>query len=438
MLAQVKARLARKYVALQMVVLLLWLGVEATGLGPGLLAALTDAEGWHLRDVLGAPAPPGPIRLDYEERRAAVARLERAFGGQVPQHIELAEMGWHYELAPGALCAWQRRQNIAFDRRACNRLTKATPIFAQLLQAMHPRTQHLYWEEAAAKGGGSVRIAFFVGIAGKPQILIDLSRVSSATWDLGQGVTMKAAHGGGTGATEIPLGAALSGGVHIIEDPGSFQRREPCDKVGCLARLILYGIAADDTRDSMGRPARKVIADMALTPALERRFAFFAALLDAPTATAPVARVETKFKVESFAVTELQLVPLQRKLDAALGAGSFERARFAAIGYYVAFGKVLGLALDGSHYLIWDGGPPHPSLGTDRFVFCWNTGGQRTPISDVRRADGLYALPVAPSRATGTDLSLTVHKAIDADGRPWSEFEDMASLFATLGGRAGR
>ena len=109
MLAWAQDLLRRKYLLLQFLALLVWLVIEISGYGFGLLSSLlhrhlTNADGFHVSDLLNGAPPPGPVRLSRAERDAVNARVTAAFDGNSPKHDELAGLRWMYELKSGALC----------------------------------------------------------------------------------------------------------------------------------------------------------------------------------------------------------------------------------------------------------------------------------------------------------------------------------------------
>jgi hypothetical protein len=444
MLARIGTALLRGYIGWQIFALVIWIGVEIAGYGFGVLDALlrrplTNVEGSRPLDWLTGGAPPGPERLSRADHKAVTDRLAAAFPGAVPQHKELTGMRAFYTLKRGSHCDWRHGANIANDQD-CNKLANADLFFVALLQNMHPKTQHLFWREIPTKSGGHIQVAYFAGLKGKPQILIDFSRMNSTGWDLSHGFQALVHHGGGTGATDVALGTPLDlgkGRVYLIDDPGAFQRRTPgCDKPHCFARFHLYAFPGDTT-DSMGRPVRNNLADLALDTDLEQRFKFQAVLLGQPVpVAAPVAKLETKYKVTDFAVTNFQLVHVKRNFDVAMGSGAYERAVFAPVGYHVAFGTVFGVRLDGKLYTVFQPAISHAGLGTDRFVFKVINGRDNTVIDGVKSADDVHVLPYPGSAAPKSGSRLTINKASAPGGRPdgrdWSEFENLDSLFAAL------
>lgn len=414
----------RRYGLLQFVAITFWLILEIAGYGTGALQALfhrplTNTGGWRFNDLIAGAPPQGPIRLSKSERDAQGQRIATAFGANVPKHDTLPELRFLYQPKSG-LCDW-RAVNVAGDAMKCNDLKSATPLFLALLRHTHPKTETLILREVAGYKGDQVTVAFFVGANGKPQILIDLSRVSSTTWDMGKGFVLKAY--GGKGLSEIPLGMPVDGErLYVVADPGAMPRRDPsCASAGCSARLLLYGYAPGTT-DSLGRPVTRNLADIVLDEPLEQRFKLFAAVRG-ENGPAPVATLDTSYQPKSFAVTQFEMVHLRSKLDGVMGDGATDRALFSPIGYHVAFGTVYAFALDGRLHLIWDGGTPHRSLGTDAFVF--RLAGKT--ISPLGNARGLYVLPLS-----STPAKLTVQKAIEPNSKPWSEFDDFLSLIRPI------
>jgi hypothetical protein len=104
---------------------------------------------------------------------------------------------------------------------------------------------------------------------------------------------------------------------------------------------------------------------------------------------------------------------------------------FSPFGFHVAFGSVYGILLDGRLYTIWDGGAPHASLGTDKFVFHIRAARKLTEITGVRSSRGVHIIPF-PVGATTGQVTLTVHKFIEQQGEPWSEFSDFEAVFTRL------
>ncbi len=422
--------LQRYFVALQIIAVLFWLGLELAGYGFGLLDGLlqrrlTNAETPRGIGGLVSRAPPGPVRLTRGEREALRSRLAATFGASPPKHTTLSDLRWMYELKSGSLCDW-RGSNVASDAVECNRLTRTTPFFQALLAAMHPKTEMLMLEEITGRKGDQVLAAFFLGSNGKPQILFDLSRVDTRHWDAAKGFKLKAYHGGGL--SEIALGEPINrdARVYRIDDPGKLaRRRADCHQVHCMAVLLLYGHDHQGYRNTEGVLATDNLADIAITADLERRFDLFAAALGtgmpAPAVVAPV-----PYRIERFGVTKFETVKLERKLLALLGADAASRVLYSPYGYDVAFGRVFGIMLDGSFYALWDGGPGYASLGTDRMVFDVIESGKRRRLDNVRSAGGVYLLPHSGP------APIEVRKFIAQDGEPWSSFAGFDELFAPL------
>lgn len=420
----------RSYLLLQGVAIMVWLGLELAGYGFGLLDGvlgrrLTNAEAPRGIGGLLSRAPPGPVRLTRGEREALDSRMSAAFGSKPPRHTALSELRSMYDVKSGSLCDW-RGSNVASDTAECNRLTRTTPFFQALLEAMHPKTETLMLEEITGHKGDKVRIAFFLGTDGKPRILFDLSRINTGKWDPAKGFKLKAYHGGGL--SEIALGEPIDrdGRVFRIDDLGRLtRRRAECAQAHCMALLLLYGYDYQGYRNTEGQLSTSNLADISITPDLERRFDFFAVALGTamptPTTVAPV-----PYKIERFGVTRFETVHLERELAALLGVDAGKRVLYSPYGYDVAFGRVFGIAIDGMHYAVWDGGPGYASLGTDRLVFDVIAGGKRRRLDNVRSAGGVYLLPYSGP------AGIEVRKFIAQDGKPWSSFESFTELFAPL------
>lgn len=438
-MAKLLALLKNKYFGLQLFALCLWLGFEIAGYGTGVLSYLvrrdvTDADGWHISNLWHGAPPPGPIRLTKEERAAVVSRVSAAFNGSPPKHSTLSDLRFLYQ-PRGGLCDW-RGANVASDPKECNSIKQAHPLFAALIAAMHPKTEILQWEEVSSGRGDRVLIAFFIGVSGKPQMLVDLSAVRGDHWDIDKGFVLKAYHG--KGLTTLTLGTefgAAGSRMYLVDDPHTFPRRDPaCAANACLARLLVYGYDRSNTRDSLGKPVLQNIADVVITEVLEQRHRLLAAVMGTPGTGASVVAVSTPVDAwtnDKFGVTKFQTIHLQRKLDAILGAGATERGMFSPFGYRVAFGSVYGFSLDGAHYVIWDGGTPHRSLGTDRMLFRIVERGTVREVKDVRGTEGVHVLAL-PSAWRSKGLQLNVHKAAQPDGKPWSWFSEFSEVFEPL------
>jgi hypothetical protein len=432
MLHTVVEFLRRRYVLLQCIAALFWLTLDVMGLGFGVIDGLlrrplTSAEG---RGAIFGSAPPGPVRLTRSERAIVQQRLSAAFNGSVPKYITLSDLKSHYTLKPHSLCDW-RGANVASDPTECNQLGSATPFFQALLVSMHPRVEILMQEELRNSKGDTVTLAFIVGPAGKPQILFDLSRVNTGTWDVSKGFVLKAYHG--NGLTDLTLGKPLGFGRHLylIDDPGKMQRRRGmCAEPPCPAELLLYGFDYSGGRNSNGQLASSNLVDIAITNDLEKRFDLFAALLGS-SVTLPPALPPEPFKVERFAVTKFNTMQLGRKIDGLFGPGAATRVLYSPVGYHVAFGTVYGIAIDGKLYTLWDGGSGYASLGTDRFVFDVIDGGKVTRLEGVASQAGVYALPYSGS-VRGTKPKLEVRKFTAQGDAPWSSFENFAEVFGSL------
>jgi hypothetical protein len=427
--------LRRRFILFQILALLFWLGLELAGYGFGALDGLmqrrlTNAD----QSTIGtwiAGAPPGPVRLSRAERSDVEARIKQIFGVDPPKHVRLSELEWMYELKPGSFCRW-RGSNVETDPKECNRLARTVPIFQALLEAMHPKTETLMLEEVTGFKSDKITVAFFVGRSGKGKILFDLSRVSTSNWDYGKGFKLKAYHAGGL--TDLPLGKAQSvgSGLFLIDDPGPLGPRPgACGKSLCPSLLLLYGHDFQGYRNSEGQLSTHNLATIEIGAHLQRRYDLYAALMG--KANAPVAAVlpQEAYKQTRFAVTQFQTKHLERAIEALFGAGAKDRVVYAPSGYDVAFARVSAIRHEGKLFLLWDGGTPYSSLGTDRFVFDVIETGKRRRLDGVTASGGVHLIPFA---ALGTDTKrrLEVRKFIEQGGKVWSEVSEIDALVAPL------
>ena len=427
--------LRRRYIAFQMVAVAIWLALELSGYGFGVLDGifrrpLTNADRSGIGNLLSGAPPPGPVRLSRAERSALQQRLTASFAGAPPKHVQLSELKSMYVLKPGSWCDW-RGSNVASDPKECNQLKATTPLFQALLASMHPKTEALMLEELRGHKGDAITIAFFLGRSGKPQILFDLSRVSGEKWNHAKGYTLKAYHGGGL--TELSLGKELSSGdrLFLIDDPGRLQRRRGmCGEATCPALLLIYGVDHQGYRDTEGKLATQNLVDITIGGDLERRFDLFATLIGQKVTVPPVLP-PVSFQPERFGVTKFETVHLDRKMDALFGAGAASRVIYSPVAYRVAFGTVLGITLDGKHYTLWNGGTGYASLGTDRFVFDIVENGKTRRLDGVKGSGGVYALPYSGTAAS-VNARLEVRKFTDQSGKPWSDFSDFGAVFEPL------
>ncbi len=427
--------LRRRYVGLQMLAVFIWFGLELSGYGFGVLDGmfrrpLTNADKSGLGNLLAGAPPPGPIRLSRTERAALHERMTKLFAGTPPKHVQLTELKHMFVLKSGSWCDW-RGSNVASDPKECNQLKEATPLFQALLASMNPKTEGLMLEEVKGFKGDMIIVAFFLGRSGKPQILLDLSRVSGDKWNHAKGYTLKAYHG--TSLTELPLGKEVSGGnrIFLIDDPGRLAPRPGnCGAAPCPALLLLYGFDHQGYRDTEGRLSTANLATIQIGTDLDKRFAFFAALMDQQIKV-PIALPPEPYKQERFGVTKFETVHLDRKIDGIFGAGASARAIYSPFAYRVAFGTVLGITLDGKLYTLWNGGPGYASLGTDRFVFDVIENGKARRLDDVKSNAGVYALPYSGS-ASSANARLEVRKFTAQSDKAWSDFSDFPTIFAPL------
>lgn len=427
--------LRRRYLILQALALVLWLVLDIAGYGFGFIDALlrrpmTNADAGGISTLFGNSPPAGPVRLSRNDRTALQQRLRTKFGETPPKHVQLADLKSMYSLKQRSLCDW-RGSNVAADPKECNQLANATPLFRALLSAMHPKTEVLMLEQLRGYRGDPIAIAFFVGRAGRPQILFDLSRVNTNHWATAKGFQLKAYHG--KGLTDLPLGKELSvgHGLFLIDDPGHLERRRGmCGTPTCPAEFLLYGIDHQNLRDTAGKPVTQNLVDIAITGDIEKRFDLFSALLDASIAL-PAPLPAQPYQVERFAVTKFNTVHLGRKIDAIFGPGASARVLYSPVGYRVAFGSVFGISLDGQLFTLWDGGTGYASLGTDRFVFDILERGKSRRLGDVKSQAGLYALPYSGFPADGK-MTLEVRKLTAQADAPWSTFESFTDLFGPL------
>ncbi|MEQ1717093.1 MAG: hypothetical protein ABL907_14085 [Hyphomicrobium sp.] len=427
--------LRRRYIAFQMVAVVFWIALELSGYGFGVLDGLfrrplTNADRSGIGNLLSGAPPPGPIRLSRPERTALQERLTARFAGAPPKHVVLADLKSMYALKPHSLCDW-RGSNVASDPKECNQLKEATPLFQALLASMHPKTEALMLEEVRGYKGDAIKIAFFLGRSGKPQILFDLSRVNGEKWNHAKGYLLKAYHG--TSLTELALGKEQAWGdrIFLIDDPGRLNPRPgSCGAAGCPALLLLYGYDHQNFRDTEGKLSTQNLVDLTIGGDLEQRFDLFAALLGQKV-TVPPALPPVAFEQERFGVTKFETIHLDRKIEAVFGAGAAARVVYSPVAYRVAFGTVLGVALDGKLYTLWNGGPGYAELGTDRFVFDIIENGKTRRLDDVKGGGGVYALPYSGT-AGGANVRLEVRKFIDQAGKPWSEFSDFGAVFGPL------
>lgn len=434
MFQSILAALRGKYVALQIWALVIYLVLDACGLGLGILKhifnrPLTSTGKFHIGNwIVGAP-PPGPNRLSNIERAKVTERIRAAFNGSPPEYKLLADLTGHFVLKDQAMCFFTS-EAIARRPEDCNALTSASRFYMELLRTMHPKTEVLLYATTTGYKGDSIAAAFFPDKAGKLKILLDLSRVSDSRWNTSLGYKMKIYTG--DGVAEVSLkNAEKASGIFLIDDPGALARRDKsCERSGCVARLILYAYDHQGFRNAAtGVLSTNNLADIEFTTHIEKRFALFAAALD-KNVTAPKVAHDMSYKPEKTAITIWHRTHLQRDLDAALGAGTNTRALFSPMGYRVAFGTVIAFSLEGRHHLIWNGGTPHSTLGTDNFVFHWKSGNALEPVTPLGHSRGVWVLPLPPKRLK--QPTLVVHKAIQPTGKPWSWFSDFEAVLEPL------
>lgn len=422
------------YIAMQLCALLVFLILDLCGYGLGIFKhlfsrPLTYSGSFHVGDLVLGARPLGPNRQSHSERAQTAARIQAAFSGSPPAYKLLNELTDHYQLQDGALCHF-RGENIARETNACNTLQSASRFYLALLAAMHPRNEALLISNVTGHKGDPITAAFFPDKNGKPKILIDLSRVRGSLWDTRKGFRLKAYNG--EGVAEIPLqGMEKSRGIFLIDDPGILSRRDArCARPACFARLLLYGYDHEGFRNATtGELSTRNLADLILDADIEKRFAFYTAALGNPVAV-PTIRLDTSYKPSKNVVTDRDTALMKRDLDAAMGAGTTSRALFSPVSYNVAFGSVYAFLLDGKPHLIWRGGTPYPSLGTDSFVFYWQTEAGKQPVSPLGHSGGLWVLPIPP--ASLRSPTLLVHKSIQPAGDPWSSFSDFVAVMAPL------
>lgn len=434
MIQSILAALRGKIIAIQVWALVIYLVLDAFGLGLGILKhifnrPLTSTGKFHIGNLIVGAPPPGPNRLSNVERAKVAERIRAAFDGAPPEYKLLADLNGHYVLKDQAMCFFTS-EAIARRPEDCNALASASRFYMELLRAMHPNTEVLLYATTTGYKGDSVAAAFFPDKAGKPKILIDLSRVSDSRWNTGLGYKMKLYTG--AGVAEVPLRQAeRASGVYLIDDPGALARRDKsCERSACFARLLLYAYDHQGFRNAAtGVLSTNNLADIEINTHIEKRFALFAAALDKSVA-APKVAFDMSYKPEKAAITTWHRTHLQRDLDAALGAGTTSRALFSPMGYHVAFGTVIAFSLDGRHHLIWDGGTPRPSLGSDNFVFHWKSGNALEPVTPLGHSGGVWVLPLPPQHLKKP--TLIVHKAIQPTGKPWSWFSDFEAVIEPL------
>ena len=208
------------------------------------------------------------------------------------------------------------------------------------------------------------------------------------------------------------------------------RRDATCEQPACFARLLIYGYNFEGFRTAATKElSTDNLADIVVDTNIEKRFALYAAILGKPLA-APKVKLDQSYKPERTAITNYHTVHLKRDLDAAMGAGATARALFSPMGYLVPFAKIIAFRLDGKQYLIWDGGTPYPSLGTDAFVFHWKRGNTLEPVTPIGHSGGVWVLPLPPPQAKMP--MLIVHKSIQPTGKPWSWFSDYNAVLAPL------
>ena len=433
MFPRLLAALRENYIGLQLWALVIYLVVDACGFGLGIFAhianrPLANTGKFHIGNLFVGAPPIGPIRLTHTERAAANARIAAAFAGAPPKTKQLAEMLSFYR-PKNVLCVW-KPDNIAMEAKDCNDLANAHPFYLALLGAMHPKAERLLYVITTGYKGDEVVVAFFPGKNGKPKILIDLTGVNGARWNRSLGYRLKVYSG--QGVAEVSLkGAAQGSNILLIDDPGELTRRDAtCEQPNCFARILLYGYNFEGFRNAATKElSTDNLADIVIDLDLEKRFALYAAILGKPVAT-PKVKLDMSYKPEKTAVTSYHTVHLKRDLDAAMGAGTTDRALFSPMGYLVPFARIVAFRLDGKQHLIWDGGTPYPSLGTDAFVFHWKRGSTLEPVTPIGHSGGVWVLPVPPPQAKMP--MLVVHKSIQPTGKPWSWFSDYGAVLGPL------
>ena len=97
MFPRILAALRENYIGLQVWALVIYLVLDACGLGLGIFnhiinRPLANTGKFHIGNLFVGAPPIGPIRLTHTDRTAANARIATAFAGAPPKTTQLGEM----------------------------------------------------------------------------------------------------------------------------------------------------------------------------------------------------------------------------------------------------------------------------------------------------------------------------------------------------------
>jgi hypothetical protein len=220
-------------------------------------------------------------------------------------------------------------------------VASATAFFRALLAESDPGVERFFlaakWHEGRSFVGG-MRGAFVLGRDGKVKIIVE---VAEAVREL---VALEFAAGRRDYVRFHGVGG--SGRIYMADDPGDLKRRED----GGLALLVFQDLEAAPLGQQ--QPFRNV-ADLVITPALEQRHKFFAALTGKPykepDPKSLVRTRETKIvRINPGTVADLGLRAARRVMQAAVPAPAMPAGQFADL----PGGDLYGFRIGEDKYLV--------------------------------------------------------------------------------------
>lgn len=385
---------------------------------------LTNVGGYSPASLLAGSPPEGPVRLNRDEQSAVDARIAALAGG-FPAFRQLPEdEGILYQLKKGAQCNWRfaHLQLERTDPNGCNALGRTNLDFEAMLKVMHPKAQHYIYREFDA-GVRPTGIYFFPGRDGRGHVLFNLTRAPEDRLPTPEEtLTIQVSHGN-------PRGYHNYEATDLSRDGEGKPMRQiysGSDPVPVTSDADIGLIAISPN----GR--RRYIAKVGIDGELQRRHAFYAAILNtaAPAAVAPPRKTIEQVKNEVSPLTGNsylnETTSLMSPLRAMLGE---QRARGLVFGKYkvqIDWMIAYGIRANRQLYVFMD-----QASGYHQPLFTLKSTGK--PIEGILANQNRTQLLIpVPESAKQKDAETLIAFRQDEPGFVYTGIRDLAPLFEGL------
>jgi hypothetical protein len=357
---------------------------------------------------------------EYSQYRVRVAKV---LEGKVPEHTQLLSFG---DFDFSGFCE-------RFNGPKRCQVQDMTPFFRALLAESDPKTEDFFLVKDRPEGkphAETVRTAFILGKDGRAKIIVEtpgeVRELAARVVAGGAKEEARIAFRLLDRSTRIDKRdspwVAKSFAVFIADDPGELKRLPN----GCLASL-----AFEDMAPPGQQPAARVLPAVSITPALEQRHKFFAAVtgktydgtLGKSLGQEPL-RLQALPWVTARAAAEQTVNQVKDAVSRAVpGAGQVIVSDSWAKG---PEGDIYAVEAGGERYLVYSSA----EASSLRFGVCRS--GTVIPVEGSRRGGGSHVILPFPLKAElRGDEQLLVYRAGRAEG-PVAVFADFNRLFEGL------